>query len=220
MLAFTILLQLTALVTCSVASSIHHYDQVLAKRQSVSTTTSVPGFNISMPIDHFNKSDTRVYNNQYWVNDTWYQPGGPVFFFDAGEEGVSAAILNLYIASDNSSVIALAKKYHGLVFCWEHRYFGGSLPFPLNTKGATFQARNEPIGAPASYQYLTFEQALEDVVYFANNLGKGGYQPNDLASLHPSKTPWVFVGGSYPGIRAATLRIRKHRVTTHSQQFC
>jgi hypothetical protein len=32
-----------------------------------------------MPIDHFwNKTD-ETYMNRYWVNDTWYEPGGPVF---------------------------------------------------------------------------------------------------------------------------------------------
>jgi hypothetical protein len=63
------------------------------------------------------------------------------------------------------------------------------------------------------WSYLTFEQALEDVVQFANNF----QLPTSAAAaklvkspdaLHASKTPWVFVGGSYPGVRAATLRKR------------
>lgn len=33
-----------------------------------------------MPIDHFsNGNDTRTFRNRYWINQTYYQPGGPVF---------------------------------------------------------------------------------------------------------------------------------------------
>ena len=34
---------------------------------------------ITMPIDHFNQSNTRTFENRYWVDDTYYQKGGPVF---------------------------------------------------------------------------------------------------------------------------------------------
>lgn len=31
-----------------------------------------------MPIDHFSDSSD-TFPNRYWLNDTYYQPGGPVF---------------------------------------------------------------------------------------------------------------------------------------------
>lgn len=35
---------------------------------------------VQMPLDHFsNGSDTRTFRNRYWINQTYYQPGGPVF---------------------------------------------------------------------------------------------------------------------------------------------
>lgn len=46
---------------------------------------------IVMPIDHFNISDTRTFLNRYWMNDSYYKPGGPVFLYDGGEAGLSAA---------------------------------------------------------------------------------------------------------------------------------
>ena len=42
------------------------------------------GFSLDVPIDHFNVSDERTFRNHYWLNDTFYQRGGPVFFFDTG----------------------------------------------------------------------------------------------------------------------------------------
>ena len=59
----------------------------------------------------------------------------------------------------------------------------------------------------AAYKYLDTEQALEDTVYFTQN-----FQPAELEEfwplLKPSETPWVWLGGSYPGIRGAHIRVR------------
>jgi hypothetical protein len=70
------------------------------------------------------------------------------------------------------------------------------LPFTVNNETTAEQ-----------WQFHTVDQALEDVVYFANNFNftspdSSIYQPS------PSTTPWIVVGGSYPGVRAAYLRIR------------
>jgi hypothetical protein len=60
---------------------------------------------------------------------------------------------------------------------------------------------------------LTFDQALEDFVVFANNftLPVGSNAASKLSSpdiLLPSKTPWIFIGASYSGVRSAVLRVR------------
>ena len=78
------------------------------------------------------------------------------------------------------------------------RYYGESLPFPVNNETTKEQ-----------WQFHTVEQALEDVIYFARRFSfphpdsyTTSYRP------YPSTTPWIFIGGSYPGIRAAYIRIR------------
>ena len=72
------------------------------------------------------------------------------------------------------------------------------MPFPVNNETTKEQ-----------WQFHTVEQALEDVIYFAQRFSfphpdsrTASYRP------YPSTTPWIFIGGSYPGIRAAFLRIR------------
>lgn len=34
----------------------------------------LPSYNISIPIDHFTDAGSGVYNNRYFINDTYYQP--------------------------------------------------------------------------------------------------------------------------------------------------
>ncbi|CDO68396.1 hypothetical protein BN946_scf184815.g43 [Trametes cinnabarina] len=155
-----------------------------------------------MPLDHFGKrKDT--FKNRYWVNDTYYKTGGPVFLFDSGEQNAEP-LLPYYLQEYHglSATMRLAQRYNGVAILWEHRYYGDSLPFPENTTAD-------------QWQFLTTEQALEDVVYFANrfSLSADGAQASaDSAdfsnALHPSRTPWIWLGGSYPGVRGALLRVR------------
>jgi pimeloyl-ACP methyl ester carboxylesterase len=71
------------------------------------------------------------------------------------------------------------------------RYYGESLPFPVNLNTTSEQLR-----------HLTTENALKDFVVFANQWQWKNY------TVNPKQTPWVVVGGSYPGMRAAMLRRR------------
>lgn len=170
-----------------------------------------------IPIDHFNKSDPRTFNNRYYVNDTYYQPGGPVFLYDNGEQyfDPSSAAAMLAELDGQTGIMQLAKRYRGLAIGWEHRYFGNSLPFPLGFRNGSItdphtcsqvgrNCTHEPVNAPDSYKYLTIDQALEDAVYFAHNFRLY----NVDYPLSPEKTPWIWIGGSYPGARAAFIRQR------------
>lgn len=39
-----------------------------------------------MPLDHFDDKSIATFRNRYWINSTYYKPGGPVirktFFID------------------------------------------------------------------------------------------------------------------------------------------
>lgn len=162
---------------------------------------------ITYPVDHFNESDTRTFQGRYWYNATFYEPGGPVFWWDAGEDNAEFYVPNtLAQASGPSALMTMAKRFKGLAVLVEHRYYGrvdeGSFPFPVNqTTGKLVE--------PSNYKYLTHEQALEDAVYFANHLkipGLGVSTGGNASSLAPGDgTPWVWIGGSYPGVRGAVL---------------
>ncbi|KAJ3937454.1 MAG: peptidase S28 [Lentinula lateritia] len=173
-----------------------------------------------MPLDHFANSTVdgvTTFQNRYWINATYYEPGGPVFIFDSGEQD-AAPLVPYYLQEYHglSATMRLAKRYNGLALLWEHRFYGDSLPFPINENTTAQQ-----------WQFLTTEQALEDVVFFADSFSKNSSSAsefqvlmssasvNSTASinlqslpLHPSVTPWVWLGGSYPGVRGALLRQR------------
>ncbi|KAJ6485877.1 peptidase S28 [Mycena sanguinolenta] len=159
---------------------------------------------IDMPLDHFNTSNHQTYPNRYWVNATYYEPGGPVFLFDSGEQNAEP-LLPYYLQEYHglSAIMQLAKRYRGIAFLWEHRYYGDSQPFPVNENTTA-----------AQWQYLTTEQALQDVIFFADSFptsSMSGHAVNTTSSalpIHPSVAPWVWLGGSYPGVRGALLRQR------------
>ena len=76
----------------------------------------------------------------------------------------------------------IAQQQNGAMIVLEHRYYGLSNPFNnLST---------------ASLQFHTIQQAIDDLVYFANNVKLP--QP-DGGDVTPDKAPWVLVGGSYSG---------------------
>ncbi|KPM35925.1 hypothetical protein AK830_g10656 [Neonectria ditissima] len=182
----------------------------LRKRQSDDSSESIPDvptYNFTIPVDHFDSSNKNTYSNRFFVNDTYYEAGGPVILFDFGEGGVSPDAAADFLAEFNSSSapLRLAEKVNGLVIGWEHRYYGYSRPVPMDDETGL------PVSGASGYEYLTADQAIEDVVYFANNFNKTTLSLNDVVqdtkNLDPYHTPWIFIGGSYPGMRAAWARL-------------
>jgi hypothetical protein len=78
----------------------------------------------------------------------------------------------------------IAQQQNGSTVVLEHRFFGLSNPYPDQSV--------------KSLQVLTIEQAIEDLVYFAQNVDlpmAGGDQ------VPPTKAPRILIGGSYRGTR-------------------
>ena len=83
----------------------------------------------------------------------------------------------------------LAKATNGIGVILEHRYYGSSFPTPdLSTRNLRF---------------LTTEQALKDMAYFAENVVFEGLEDRDLTA---PGTAWIAYGGSYAGAFVAFLR--------------
>jgi hypothetical protein len=151
---------------------------------------------VQLPIDHFANSKGQPYSyqgsfyNRYWVSQSAYKPGGPVFIYDTGEANAEPGALTR-LQNSTSFFKQIVDQYNGIGIVWEHRFYGNSSPVPIDV--------NTP---PEDFKFLTTEQSLADVDRFAKQFSR----KNISQALTPDKTPWVFVGGSYPGMRAAFMR--------------
>lgn len=135
-------------------------------------------------VDHFNASDTRTWEQQYYVGDTsQMRPGGPIYFYCGAESPTGAwaaqpgALAGPEWAAATGGVAAAA----------EHRYFGASLPFG----NASF--------TPEALATLTVEQAIADYAAIIS------YLRSTLPGAMDS--PVVVYGGSYGGFVSAVLRM-------------
>ncbi|EPS41313.1 hypothetical protein H072_4831 [Dactylellina haptotyla CBS 200.50] len=150
-----------------------------------------------MPLDHFDATNTEKFWNRYFVQDSYYESGGPVIFQDIGEFGIDGYVG--YITAQNLLPVTTARKFKGLLILYEHRYYGASYP-RSNVTNNIGDATPEEL--TNYFKYLTEEQALEDVAYLAANFK---YKDQVLTA---DKTPWIYIGVSYSGNRGAWLAKR------------
>ncbi|PBP17199.1 hypothetical protein BUE80_DR012130 [Diplocarpon rosae] len=150
-----------------------------------------PAFRMSMPVDHFH-NDSRyephsheMFDLWYWLDYTHYRPGGPVFLFQSSEnlEGAQYEVLEKGMLHD------LKAATHGMAVVLEHRYYGKSIPTKdLSTKNLRF---------------LTTDQAVADMAYFAQNIKYAGLESQKLTA---ADVPYIVYGASYGGALAAIAR--------------
>jgi hypothetical protein len=97
----------------------------LSRRDISINASDYPAETIQIPTDHYNASDIRAYSNRYWVNSTYYRPGGPVFYFDSGEQNAHPLVpYFLAEAAGPSAVMTLVRRFNGLAVLFEHRFYG------------------------------------------------------------------------------------------------
>ncbi|KAF2840992.1 hypothetical protein M501DRAFT_930408 [Patellaria atrata CBS 101060] len=144
---------------------------------------------VTIPLDHFGNG-AGTFENRFWVAESGYKPGGPVFIYDVGEANAENSALTR-LKNGTSFFKQIVDQFGGIGIVWEHRFYGISTPEPINLQTQ-----------PKAFKYHNTMQALADVPYFARNFSR----PNINADLTPGSTPWIFIGGSYPGMRAAFMR--------------
>jgi hypothetical protein len=123
-------------------------------------------------IDHFSP-DGRTWQQRYFLNSTFYKPGGPVFLCVGGEGPPLTE--NVVITGEYhcALMVHLASQHSALNVALEHRYYGKSQPFAdLSTPNLRF---------------LSSRQALQDIAMFHEHI-------MSLLSLPPD-TKWVTFGG-------------------------
>lgn len=145
-------------------------------------------FFFEQQLDHFNVWSNLTFKQRYFANETYWSklPDAPVFLC-VGGEGPPLDRSVLVSSVHCNDMVEIAGKYGALLLALEHRYYGPSNPF-----GKDFSTAN--------MQWLTTEQALQDVAHFHEHIS---------AQYGLTKrNKWITFGGSYPGMVAALSRLR------------
>ncbi|EDU43733.1 conserved hypothetical protein [Pyrenophora tritici-repentis Pt-1C-BFP] len=156
----------------------------------------VPTQYIELPIDHFGKNNG-TFRNRYWVNTAGYKPGGPIFVYDMTETSKDTdpdLTLGPRLLNDNAVFKQLIHEFNGIGILWEHRGYGKSWHVPITNRST-----------PRDLEFITFENALEDLVVFAEQFSVKGINE----TLTPDQRPWIHYGGSSGAVRAAVLRNKR-----------
>ncbi|KAI1778508.1 endoprotease endo-Pro [Hypoxylon cercidicola] len=136
-------------------------------------------------IDHGNP-EFGTFSQTYWYNATfWNGPGSPIIIFTPGE--ISAAGYGAYL-TDQFITGLIAKEVGGAVVMVEHRYWGNSTPFDVQST--------------KNLQFLNLDQSVADFVHFART-AKLPFDANGTSNAPDA--PWIWSGGSYSGALGAWI---------------
>ncbi|TEB28027.1 peptidase S28 [Coprinellus micaceus] len=159
-------------------------DSLLRKPVTDVNGTIIPNYNViyefAQLVDHANPS-LGTFIQRYYHTWEFYKPGGPIVLTTPGEQSMDGSFFHL---TNRSMSGTIAQATNGAVVILEHRYYGESQPF-----------RDMSV---AHLEYHTIAQAMDDLVYFAQNVNltmPGG----DTDAIRPHKAPWILLGGSYAG---------------------
>lgn len=151
--------------------------------------TNYTVYSFDQLIDHFpnvsryEPHTNATFSQKYVFDNTYYQPGGPVFLYIGGETDLASRYSNL----QTGIIQILMNATNGLGIILENRYYGQSYPFNSSTT--------------EELRFLTTEQTIADNAYFAQNV----VLPNvtDAANLTAPNRPWILYGGSLAGAQTA-----------------
>ncbi len=142
--------------------------------------------------DHFDGTNTNTWQQAYYVNDTYFTPGGPVLLCMGGEgpplDG-SVVVASVHCSVANN----MAKPLGALMLALQHRYYGCQ----SNITACPVESFN----SAADLKFLSSRQALGDMAEFHAFISA-------KYNLSVDINKWITFGGSYPGMLAAWSRLK------------
>ncbi|XP_053402774.1 putative serine protease F56F10.1 [Mercenaria mercenaria] len=126
-------------------------------------------------LDHFDGANYQRWNQRYFVNATFYKPGGPIFLMIGGEGPANPVWMV------EGTWIQYAQMFGAICVMLEHRYYGDSHP----VKDLAFENLH-----PQHRQALLMLANFID--WFLNTFG--GSYPGSLSAWFRSKYPYMVDG--------------------------
>uniref|UniRef100_A0A914XV56 Uncharacterized protein n=1 Tax=Panagrolaimus superbus TaxID=310955 RepID=A0A914XV56_9BILA len=148
-------------------------------------------------LDHFDNKSTVTWNQRYQINDKYFDTAknssfvGPAIVLHIG--GEQETIDERVICYEIFPMVKMAKQHNALLIQLEHRFFGKSFPIIKNGSMAD-------MSVPTLRQFLTVQQALEDLANFIRN-----FKYKNVEWKNPK---WILFGGSYSGSLCAWSRAK------------
>lgn len=93
---------------------------------TTTTTEKIVAEYVTLPLDHFGGEGKKgageaTYENRFWVAESGYRAGGPVFVYDVGEaDGGPNALFRLQ--NQTSFFKQIVDSFGGIGIVWEHRF--------------------------------------------------------------------------------------------------
>ncbi|KAH3757800.1 peptidase S28 [Pelomyxa schiedti] len=156
---------------------------VTINRCNSQKATSTDFWYTAQLVDHFDRENTDTFSQRYWVNDTYWTPGQPIFLAFAGEGDLSE-----FYGVTSGIIVDNAARHGALLVYLEHRYYGQTQP----------EGDNLLYG---SYKFLNADQAMADAARFLEWLFS-------VNGLQRGSTKVVVWGCSYSGMLSAWFRIK------------
>lgn len=80
---------------------------------------------VALKLDQFGKSK-ETFNNRFWVAESGYKAGGPVFIYDVGEADASGS-WQFRLQNETSFFKQIVDQFGGVGIVWEHRFCKSAL---------------------------------------------------------------------------------------------
>lgn len=178
------------------------WNQPFARNHSPTTACDLPlgstSFHGSIPhygrdtfaqFIHHSDPGLGLFSQAFLWNSTFWRPGAPIVVFLPGESSIDK--YGVMSRTDFSTVGVIAENLGAAVITLEHRYFGSSLPYHYRSF------------TKANLQYLTVDNALRDVVRFANNFTAPWTDKSSTAK----DVPWILIGMQIVAVHAEPMLI-------------
>lgn len=102
------------------------FERLIPYHEPIDTGAPIPAnvslLTVTQRVDNFNAANLNTWEQRYFMNNEFYQPGAPIFLYLGGEWTISDLRLT------SSHMFNIARDLNANILHLEHRFYGESRP--------------------------------------------------------------------------------------------